>query len=173
MGVLFVVPFYFSRIFPSILARDSFSVSSFVFSRSSFFRSAMSRQQLTFSFSWSSEMSICFFRSSARSRVNSESSSPFGAFSKRKLWMFAFMFSPSLMNLLLRTSLCFIISLTSITRSFRESSFALPTESMFPWVFQVFSCWYFRGIPFSVGFSMVLFEEKGFINVLVVVSCGG
>jgi len=121
----------------------------------------MSRQQLTFSFSCSSEMSICFFRSSARSRVNSESSSPFGEFSKRKLWMFAFMFSPSLMNLLLSISRCFIISLISMTRSFRESTFALPTEPIFSEVFQVFSDWYSLGIPFSFRFSMFYLEKIG------------
>ncbi len=103
----------------------------------------MSRQQFIFSLSWSSEISICFFRSSARSRVNSESSSPFGAFSKRKLWILAFIVSPSLINLLLSISLCFIMSLISITKSFREFSFAFPTESIFPEVFHIFSNGYF------------------------------
>jgi len=134
-------PFYSSRIFPIISARDSFSFSSFAFSLVSFFSNAMSFQQSIFSLSCSSEISICFFRSSDLSRVNSESSSPFGAFSKRKLCILVFIFSPSLINFLLSISRSFIMSSISFNLSLRESTFALPTESkLFELldVFQVF-----------------------------------
>jgi len=99
----------------------------------------MSRQQFTFSLSWSSEISICFFRSSDLSRANSESPSPSGVFSIKKVFMFPFIPSPSLMKFWLRVFRSFIMFSSSLILFSKDSSFAFPTESMSCEVFQLFS----------------------------------